>query len=200
MTSVRVTDATTDDRTRSIRISSAAYSHLAEVARQLDTGISFTANLLIAEGTVRTVGATADGDSRSIWISPAAYHHLVGISRKLSLSISRAAHLLIISGTKETIEDALLARAHRHAAIGPGRAAETATRLDPHERRLVPAAVLMPPLVHPTVPAVKAIHGKCSWPTEERCGEVSVRSPRESVLGVPAGVRRLVARRCGPSR
>ena len=126
---VRATDATTDERARSIRISSAAYSHLVEVARQLDTGISFTANLLIAEGTVRTVGATAAGDSRSIRISPAAYHHLVGISRKLSLSISRAAHLLITSGTKETIEEALLARGRRRSVIGPERAAETAKRL-----------------------------------------------------------------------
>ena len=115
MTSVRVTDATTDERARSIRISSAAYSHLVEVARQLDTGISFTANLLIAAGTVQTVVATTDGDSRSIRISPAAYHHLVGISRQLNLNMSQAAHLLITSGTKETIEDALLARARQTA-------------------------------------------------------------------------------------
>ena len=129
MTSVRVTDATTDERARSIRISSAAYSHLVEVARQLDTGISFTANLLIAAGTAQTVVTTTDGDSRSIQISPAAYHRLVYISQQMSLSISRAAHLLIISGTKETIEDALLAHARQHPAIGPERAAETAKRL-----------------------------------------------------------------------
>ena len=79
--------------------------------------------------TVRATDATTDERARSIRISPAAYHHLVGISRKLSLSISRAAHLLIISGTKETIEDALLAHARRHPAIGPERAAETAKRL-----------------------------------------------------------------------
>lgn len=129
MTPVRVTDATTDKRARTIRISSAAHSHLVEVARQMDIGISFTANLLIAEGTVRTVVATTDGDSRSIRISPAAYHHLVDISRQMNLSISRAAHLLITSGTKETIEDALLARARQGPAIGPETAAETAKRL-----------------------------------------------------------------------
>ena len=95
----------------------------------MDTGISFTANLLIAEGAVRTAGATTDGDSRPIRISPAAYHHLVGISRQMNLSISRAAHLLIISGTKETIEDALLVRARQRPAIGPETAAETAKRL-----------------------------------------------------------------------
>ncbi len=95
----------------------------------MDTGISFTANLLIAEGTVRTAVATTDGESRSIRISPAAYQHLVGISRQMSLSISHAAHLLITGGTKETIEEALLARARQRSAIGPEQAADTAKRL-----------------------------------------------------------------------
>ena len=129
MTAIRVTDATTDKRARSIRISSAAYSHLVEVAWQTGTSISFAANLLITHGAVRVVVATTDGDSRSIRISPAAYHHLVDLARQMDLSISYAAHLLITSGTKETIEDALLTRARERPVIGPDRAAETTKRL-----------------------------------------------------------------------
>ena len=111
MASVRVTDATTAKRARSIRISSAAYAHLVDVARQMGTSISFAANLLITYGAVRCVVATTDGDSRSVRIPPAAYHRLVDLARRMDLSISCTAHLLITSGTKATIEDALLRRA-----------------------------------------------------------------------------------------
>lgn len=129
MTTIRVTDATTDKRTRSIRVSATAYSHLVEVASQLGMSISFTANHLIAEGRVRAVVATTDRGSRSVRISPAAYHHLVEVSRQMDLSISYTAHLLITNGTKETVEDALLARARQCSAIGPEKAAETTKRL-----------------------------------------------------------------------
>ena len=95
----------------------------------MGTSISFTANLLITDGTVRAVVATTDGGSRSIRISPAAYYHLVDVSRQMDLSISYTAHLLITSGTKETIENALLARARQRPVIGPERAAETTKRL-----------------------------------------------------------------------